>query len=387
MRGAIFMAMVLTLARDRAALVMAFVLPAVFFTIFALIFVGASGGDLTVRLAIADEQQSEDSARFVAGLVEHPRIEALDDGSLSAAAVRAMVRNDEADVGVVIRGDARPIAELTGEGEAPIEVVGDPTREIPVSVVQGAMQEVYVTHLTGAVLRAVGGGELARSDEEAAKLLSFSRVYERRDAVGPTSGSTAVAYYAGAVAVMFLLFSSLNGAISLVTERENGLIDRIATGPGGIGAVVDGKFGFLVVQGIVQVTIIFLVAWIGFGVDLPGNILYWTATTVAAAITAAALALGFVAVCRTHAQAQTIGTVAALIISALGGSMVPRFLMPDAIRDVGWITPNAWVIDAYGAIFWRGEHWDALMAPWSVLAAAAAAGLIVAHVFARRRVW
>ncbi len=384
MRRAFFNAMLLTLARDRAALVMAFVLPAAFFVIFALIFVGASGGDIAVRLAISDEQANEASTRFVKGLIKHPQIELLGTGAITSAEVNSLVRDDVADVGVVIRSNGRALGDFAGEGNAPIEIVSDPTREIPTSVVRGIAQQVYFTELADIVIAAASGAPLSEGAPEPAPL-DFGRMIKQTTAVADSGVVPAVSYYAGAVAAMFLLFSALNGAITLVTERESGLIDRVATGPGGVGAVVDGKFVFLVAQGIVQVTIIFVVAWLGFGVDLVSNILYWAITTVFSAVAAAALALGFVSICKTHVQAQTIGTVAVIIDSALGGSMVPRFLMPEAIRDVGWTTPNAWVIDAYGAIFWRGETWEVLTLPWAVLAATAAAGLTVAHVFARRR--
>jgi len=384
MRRAFFVAMLLTLARDRAALVMAFVLPAIFFAIFALIFVGASGGDIEVRLAIADEQASDVSGRFVAGLVDHPQIQSIGAGAFSAAEVRDLVRDDAADVGIVIREGGRDLGDFTGDGAPPIELVTDPTREIPTSVVRGVVQQVYFAELTDVVITAASGAPLPAGAPAPAPL-DFSRMIEQTKTVASSDVAPAVSYYAGAVAAMFLLFSALNGAISLVTERESGLIDRVATGPGGVGAVVDGKFAFLVVQGVVQVTIIFLVAWIGFGVDLVTNAHYWAVTTLIAATAAAALALGFVSICYSHVQAQTIGTVAVVIVSALGGSMVPRFLMPEAIRDVGWVTPNAWVIDAYGAIFWRAEGWEVLTLPWAVLAATAAAGLTVAHVFSRRR--
>jgi ABC-2 type transport system permease protein len=384
MRRAFFTAMLLTLARDRAALVMAFVLPAFFFVIFALIFVGASGADITVRVAIADEQASPSSARFVDGLARNARIEAIGAGAFTGAEVRALVRSDAADVGVIIKASGRPLEEFGGDGPAPIEVVSDPTREISTSVVVGTVQEVYFAELADAVVTAVAGAPLPQGAPRP-EPIDFSRMIEKTTAVADTGVAPAVSYYAGAVAAMFLLFSALNGAMTLVAERESGLIDRVTTGPGGIGAVIDGKFMFLVAQGLVQVAIIFLVAWIGFGVDLPANAHYWAVTTLIAATAAAALALGFVAVCRTHVQAQTIGTVAVIIISALGGSMVPRFLMPESIRDVGWGTPNAWIIDAYGAIFWRSEGWEVLTLPWAMLAAIAAAGLTVAHVFARRR--
>ena len=231
MRRAFFIAMLLTLVRDRAALVMAFVLPAAFFVIFALIFVGASGGDITVRLAISDEQASDASTRFVEGLIDHAQIEALGAGAFTSAEVKSLVRDDAADVGVVVRGGGRDLGDFSGEGTAPIEIVSDPTREIPTSVVRGIVQQVYFAELTDIVIEAASGAPLPEG-APAPEPLDFGRMIEQTTAVADTGVAPAVSYYAGAVAAMFLLFSALNGAITLVTERESGLIDRVATGPG-----------------------------------------------------------------------------------------------------------------------------------------------------------
>jgi ABC-2 type transport system permease protein len=64
--------------------------------------------------------------------------------------------------------------------------------------------------------------------------------------------------------------------------------------------------------------------------------------------------------------------------------MVPRFLMPELLQDIGWITPNTWALEAYTAIFWRDQPLSALLLPWVVLAAAAALGLAISRRLARR---
>ena len=40
-------------------------------------------------------------------------------------------------------------------------------------------------------------------------------------------------------------------------------------------------------------------------------------------------------------------------MSALGGSMVPRYLMNESLQHAGLLTFNAWAIDGYDKIFWR----------------------------------
>jgi ABC-2 type transport system permease protein len=96
------------------------------------------------------------------------------------------------------------------------------------------------------------------------------------------------------------------------------------------------------------------------------------------------MALALATACRTRRQAQTLANVAILVLSALGGSMVPRFFMPPLLQDLGWITPNTWALEAYTSIFWRDEPATALLVPWGALVVAAVVGLLVSRHLARR---
>ena len=213
---------------------------------------------------------------------------------------------------------------------------------------------------------------------------ALANLAEREDVVGKSAGMNHVAYHAGAVAVLFLLFAAVHGAVTLLEEKETGILERILAGPGSTFVLVNGKFLYLVVQGFVQVGVIFVVAWIVYGVDLPGHWLAWSVATMAASAAAAGMALAITTACTTRRQAQSIANVAVLILSAIGGSMVPRFLMPPFLQDLGWITPNAWALEAYTAIFWRDEAASALLLPLGVLAGAAVVGLGISQLFARR---
>ena len=73
-----------------------------------------------------------------------------------------------------------------------------------------------------------------------------------------------------------------------------------------------------------------------------------------------------------------------LVLAAIGGSMVPRFLMPAWLQTVGWFTPHAWVIDAYQGILWRDAGLSQVYRAWGVLLAIGGAGLVLAQTLARR---
>src|SRR5205085_3389149 len=58
----------MNLRRDRAALVLSFIVPIVFFSIFATVFGQRDSGTAKINLAVADEDHSERSKELIAGL-------------------------------------------------------------------------------------------------------------------------------------------------------------------------------------------------------------------------------------------------------------------------------------------------------------------------------
>ncbi|MFQ5634420.1 MAG: ABC transporter permease, partial [Gammaproteobacteria bacterium] len=121
--------------------------------------------------------------------------------------------------------------------------------------------------------------------------------------------------------------------------------------------------------------------------DLPAHLLPWFAITVIASCTAAGLAMLLATSCRTRRQAQTIANTAILVTSALGGSMVPRIFMPEALKQVGWLTPNTWALEAYSGIFWRQESLPEIWAPLGAMFGTALLSWMAANWIARVRVY
>ena len=145
-----------------------------------------------------------------------------------------------------------------------------------------------------------------------------------------------------------------------------------------------GKWLLMTLVGIVQVTIMFAWAQLAFGVDLVGHLPGFAVMTAVTAAAASSFALTLAAVCRNRAQLNAVSVILILCMSALGGSMVPRYVMSETMQQVGKITFNAWALDGYIKVFWRNLPLRELAPELTVLAATAIVLFAAARVLARR---
>ncbi|HVM98616.1 MAG TPA: ABC transporter permease [Caulobacteraceae bacterium] len=395
MSWAMFRVMALDLWRDRPALVMTFLLPSVVFLIFSAVFAGATGIDVKLKLAVADLAHTPGSTRVYRAILADPDLRAEAAQPATYDGVVKAVRTGHDDAGLVIRAD--PAAPGT-----PFFILADPAREVAAplteararDVLTAATPDVLLTRTVRDIGPALGDltddqkQNLEIATEQAAqdpkKVPQTAALFIRQNVVGAKKGGASIAYYAGAVMILFALFAAVHGALTLVDERRAGIADRILAGRHGIGPVVTGKMIFLIVQGVAQAAVIFTTAQVVYGVAVTDHLGLMLVTTVAASASAAGIAMALVALCRTREQAQMLSTFVILILAAIGGSMVPRFLMPPWLQTVGWWTPHAWVIEAYQDLLWRDSGAGDLYKTWLVLTLIGAVGYLVAQVAARR---
>jgi len=174
---------------------------------------------------------------------------------------------------------------------------------------------------------------------------------------GNRKGWSAVPYYAAGTGVMSLVFSLAGAAGSMLEEEENGTLERFLTATSSINVLLTGRWFFYTIIGVCQLTLLFVWGATDYGLDL------WTvnhlvgifAMTIPTAAAAAAFGIMFASACRTRAQLNGISTIVILVMSAFGGSMIPRDFMSESMQTVSKLTFNGWAMDGYRLVFWYDD--------------------------------
>ena len=416
----------INLRRDRVAQALTFLLPIVFFSIFAAVFGGQqNAATARIRVAIVDEDHTEVSARLLEGLRNEralrARTTAAEDGTgpaLDRAAAERLVRNGEVPVAVVIPpGLGRSFAEhgFAGGAGPAIQLLSDVSDRIAPQVVLGLIQKVAMTAAPDLLMqgglqqfeqhagamtpqqkaavgewlpmlkaRARGGGlgSGSAADVDPGLPISVDVVDVMR---ARTNQDSLISFYAAGIGVMFLLFSSVSGAGgALLDEAEAGTLERLLSTNIGMTGVLFGKWIFLALVGCAQLTVMFLWGRLAFGLPLFSHLPGFAVMTIATGAAAAALGLVLATLARTRAQLQGFSTIFILTMSALGGSMFPRFLMSETMQKIGLLTFNAWALDGYLKVFWRQAALWQLWPQLLVLGSATIAFLAIARLLARR---
>lgn len=370
------------LKRDRAALVLSFIVPIVFFSVFASIFGGARNATPRIRVIVVDEDRSETSRRFTAALGSEKALNVLlspvppadPAGPFDRAGAEQAVRAGTAPLALILPkgfGSAPAGFDPATPGRPKLLLLADTSDPIAPQVVTGLIQKVSMTSMRDAraPMGIAGSGVMA---------------VEVRDVMGETKKNPTSALLASGLGVMFLLFSAAGAGGALIEEAESGTLDRILSTRVTMSRLLLGKLTYLSIVAVLQLTVMFVWGEMFFGLELHRHIPGFLLMTAVTALAASSFGLLLAAVSRSRMQLVAISNLSILVMSALGGSMVPRYLLSEKVQKLGLITLNAWAIDGFVKVFWREEPIVKLWPQAAVLLAAAAALFAAARRVARR---
>jgi len=410
-----------SLRRDRAALVFAFFIPIAFFSIFAVIFGGQHSSTPRIRVIAVDNDHSKSSAQLLQALRSEPSLVLLESPEspqhghpvpYTSSAAEAAVMAGDAPVALVIRAGfgEHPILFTKGHSNPDIQLVHDGGDPVPQQMLAGLVQKAAITSMSGAMLKAgisatgtlIGGytpqqqkriTEQLTGSPGASKEASLDQwgndeqsliAISSRPVNSGSRNKPLISFYAAAIGVMFLLFASSNASAALLEEAESGTLDRTLSTRITMPRLLAGKLIYNCLLAFAQLTLMFLWATAVFHVDLLHHLIGFVLMGLSTSFAVASFGILLASVCKTRAQLGALSTFLVLAMSALGGSMFPRYMMPEMMQKFGLFTLNAWSIDGFTKVFWREEPLLSLWPQVSVLVLAGLALFLVALRAARR---
>jgi ABC-2 type transport system permease protein len=207
---------------------------------------------------------------------------------------------------------------------------------------------------------------------------------QNRSVVGQGKNTNMISYYAAAIGVMFLLFTASGSAGALLDEAESGTLDRVLSSRISMTGLLGGKLLFNTLLAFTQLVVMFLWGRAVYHLDLFAHIPGFLVMGLCTAVAVASFGLLLASLCHTRGQLGAVSTLAILIMSSIGGSMFPRFLMPPAMQTAGMFTLNAWAIDGFQKVFWYDQPLSALGPQVGVLLGIAFVLFLLARRIARR---
>jgi ABC-2 type transport system permease protein len=164
----------------------------------------------------------------------------------------------------------------------------------------------------------------------------------------------------------WLVFSMFFVVIPLsntfIAERNYGTLMRLQSMNISTGFLLAGKLLPFFIVNLIQVVLmilvgVFVVPLLGGDVltmgDSFGGLLL---ITTAVSFCSISLALLVASVAKTTEHATTIGGVFNIILAAIGGIMIPKFVMPDFMQTLSVVSPMSWGLDGFLDIFLRNGN-------------------------------
>jgi ABC-2 type transport system permease protein len=332
------------LFRDRSNLFFVFVLPMVLILVLGLVF----GSGFTTRVAIVVPVGDERARALYEEIVDTTAFEALEASDEDAA--RRQLRRNDVDAVIVIpdgygeRLDAGEDVEIgyyasVSAGGIDVQAVVDAAVANQGTTVRAAR---FAAEATGASPDAAYEVAVAVGEQ-----MPVVETIVEGDAGGDASGGANT--NAAQQLLLFMFLTALASSTALIQSRRLGVSERMFSTPTTAGTIIGGETlgRFLVVM--MQGVFIVLAAGALFGVEWGDPVAAMLVVT-AFALTGIGAGMLLGSTFSNEQQASGVAIFGALMLAALGGSMVPLEIFPASMVTVAHLTPHAWGNDAFATL-------------------------------------
>ncbi len=361
------------LLKDRRAVILGLLMPIILITVFSLAFGGINNKseEKKIQLLVCDEDKSPITKQAIAGI---DSIKMLEVYTTTTDSALALVKAGKYPAALIFRkgfnDSVKAIRPL------PWELKYDATQAIEM----GMMQQYLAQSLFANVGKPMSEKMILRnarkqfsgmdSMSQAIMALQMKKSFETNSGdmdklqqdimkiksapIAQAQNNDGLVQALAGTAVMMLLFSLTAVGGRLLEEKENGTLKRLLYSPLTASDILTGKIMSAMVFAICQLFIMLTYSSFVFGlVIIPklGSILL---LVPAIAFACSGFGMFLASFVKSREQLQSMSTLCILIMSVIGGSMVPSFLMPHWMQNVGHASINYWAIQGFYDIFSRG---------------------------------
>ena len=353
--------------RDVHSILVLFVMPAIFILIMSLALQNQFGANKTVRTIIFYSlgDSTEYSEKFVALLVENEHLSFQKIPPISQSQAINKTLDDKSQVYLAIPPHLVDQFQTSLDNVPPIKLWFSPslderTRLLVESAVYGALvkTKLYFSYTPN-----------LSSNEKSGEFIAKTAIHSSfiRDQTTTHKTPTAVQQNVPAWLVFSMFFVVIPLSTTLITERQQGTLNRLRTMHVPLWAFLLSKaLPYLLINQIQMIIMVLLGAYAvpllgGDKLDIPQNFFALASLSLAVGFSAIGYALLIAVIAKTTEQAVSLGGVGNILLGALGGIMVPTFVMPAYLQQVTQISPMSWGLDGFLDIFLYGYGIIAIM--------------------------
>lgn len=385
----------LLLWRDRVGLLVLFLMPLVLVLVVSLVQnnVLRATGQGRVEVLFVDEDQGELGRQVLGIMEENHGLQLLTSHAgqaLNAQTAHALIASGTYQFGIVLppglsaqfeRDMRRQVGALFSFGSTPAARTAAETR-IQL-LFDPAVQGVFRTAVTSSLQYALLGLETAQKGGLLQQALSTQNLGGmppptvapeqvpahllrlKAEAAGDPARALrpdAVQQNVPAWALFGMFFVAVPLAGALLRERQEGTLRRLLILPVSYRVLLAGKLSAYVSVCLLQFGLMLLAGRYvlpRFGtpvLEVGAHPLAVFVLVLCAALAACGYGLMLGTLARSYEQASMFGAVSVVIGAALGGVMVPVYVMPEAMQVLSNISPLAWGLNGFVELFVRGGN-------------------------------
>jgi ABC-2 type transport system permease protein len=353
------------LVRDPGGLLMLFALPALFIAVLSVSLRGAFSSteeESRIAVLVAYAEDSRAGQMIYDGLdaAEHFRLVRVVDGErLTADRAAALVAEGAYRIAVIVPDGAD--AALGLQKRAKVRLVVDPALSPEIALaLEGAVRNLASLGTMGGLLARQGyvvRGQTPKTFLER-KGLSVSLETAARGASAALPNSVQQNVPGWTIFAMFWISQIL--AISIINERVSGAFTRLLVAPISLGHYAIGKLLPYLLVNVVQAALMFAIGV--YALPLLGcprleiaNVPALALLTLAVSLVAIGFGFLIASLSRSSLLVASLSAAAIIVMTAVGGIMVPKFIMPSAMQTLSWFVPHGWALEGYLDVLVRGK--------------------------------